>query len=163
MTPSPVSCRRDPRSAAADALYGLMVAMVREAPREVSLTAAATMATLERTGARRITDLAALEGVTQPSMTALVGTLERAGFVRRRRGRADQRVVLVSLTDAGAGYLRGVRRSGAEAMARLLDELPAEQVGTVLQAAPALAAMVDRHDRERDGGGARRGGRRVGP
>lgn len=154
MTPPPTSqpplrAAHDSRAAAAEALYGLMVAMVREAPREVSLTAAATMATLERTGARRITDLAALEGVTQPSMTALVGTLERSGFVERRRA-ADQRVVLVSLTPAGAGYLRAVRRSGAEAFARLIDKLPAEDLGAVARAAPALAAMVDCHDRERE-------------
>lgn len=146
----PLRAGHDARTAAAEALYGLMVAMVRQTPREVSLTAAATMATLERTGPRRITDLAALEGVTQPSMTALVGTLERSGFVERRRAATDQRVVLVSLTPAGAGYLRAVRRSGAEGFARLIDKLPAEDLGAVARAAPALAAMVDRHDRDRE-------------
>ena len=38
----------------------------------MSLTSLSTLATLELTGPRRITDLAANEGVTQPSMTALV-------------------------------------------------------------------------------------------
>jgi DNA-binding MarR family transcriptional regulator len=39
----------------------------------LSLTAAATLITLRRSGSCRLTDLAASEGVSQPSMTALVG------------------------------------------------------------------------------------------
>ncbi|MBO0816571.1 MAG: MarR family transcriptional regulator, partial [Actinobacteria bacterium] len=38
----------------------------------MSLTAAATLATLDRSSPRRLTALAAHEGVTQPAMTQLV-------------------------------------------------------------------------------------------
>src|SRR5579863_1692110 len=54
---------------------------VRCIPRELSLTSASTLATLERTGPRRITDLAAIEGVTQPAMTVLVRVMEESGLV----------------------------------------------------------------------------------
>jgi DNA-binding MarR family transcriptional regulator len=37
------------------------------------------LSTLADGGLRRITDLAAIQGVAQPSMTAMVATLERAG------------------------------------------------------------------------------------
>ena len=49
----------------------------------LSLTAAATLATLERSGPRRLTALAVQEGVTQPAMTQLVARLQDAGLVGR--------------------------------------------------------------------------------
>ena len=52
-------------------------------------TAASTLVTLERTGPRRLTDLAVNEEVTQPSMTALVTQLEELGLAERRRNPAD--------------------------------------------------------------------------
>ena len=52
--------RRDNTSAAIGAaLYGLATRATRRLPRDMSLTSAATLATLDRTGPRRITDLAA--------------------------------------------------------------------------------------------------------
>jgi DNA-binding MarR family transcriptional regulator len=131
------------RIAVAEALYRLMTAAVRQQPREISLTSASTLATVERTGPRRITDLAAIEGVTQPSMTALVTVLERSGLVERRQDPWDQRVVLVALTAAGADYLRSRRRAGAEAFARLIGKLPPGETATLLAAAPALRHLYE--------------------
>ena len=71
-------------AAAGAALYGLVSDAVRRIPRDLSLTSVSTLATLERTGPRRITDLAAIEGVTQPAMTVLVRVLEQSGLVERR-------------------------------------------------------------------------------
>src|SRR5271170_724493 len=94
------------------ALYGLMAAAVRSQPRDMSLTSLSTLATLELTGPRRITDLAASEGVMQPSMTVLVSTLERSGLVERRRDPSDRRVALVALTSDGTEYIRARRQAG---------------------------------------------------
>ena len=69
----------DNRNAIGEALYGLVTLAVKNGPREISLTAASTLATLDRTGARRLTDLAVIEGVTQPSMSVLVTGLEAGG------------------------------------------------------------------------------------
>jgi DNA-binding MarR family transcriptional regulator len=137
------------RIAVAEALYRLVSAAVRQQPREISLTSASTLATVERTGPRRITDLAAIEGVTQPSMTALVTVLERAGLVERRQDPGDQRVVLVALTAAGTDYLRSRRRAGAEAFARLIDKLPPDETATLLAAAPALQHLHELDDEHR--------------
>ena len=138
--------RKEPpgeRIAVAEALYRLMTAAVRQQRREISLTSASTLATVERAGPRRITDLAAIEGVTQPSMTALVTVLERAGLVERRPDPRDQRVVLVALTAAGAGYLRSRRRAGAEAFGRLIGKLPPGETAALLAAAPALHHLYE--------------------
>lgn len=127
----------------AESLYALLVTLVRDDVRDISLTAAATLGTLERNGPRRITELAASEGVAQPSMTALVTGLERSGLVERRRDPGDQRVVLVTLTRRGRDYIRGRRRAGAERFAELLAKLPADERQAVMAAAPALAHLAD--------------------
>jgi DNA-binding MarR family transcriptional regulator len=130
------------------ALYGLMAAAVRSQPRDMSLTSLSTLATLELTGPRRITDLAASEGVMQPSMTALVSTLERAGFVERRRDTSDKRVALVALTSAGTDYIRARRQAGVEVFSQLIDALPTDEA-EALYAAKTAMTHIQKLDEER--------------
>jgi DNA-binding MarR family transcriptional regulator len=135
--PDPVATS-DSRTAIGEALYGLVTLAVRNGPRQISLTAASTLSTLDRTGPRRLTDLAVIEGVTQPSMSVLVTGLEQAGLAERRPDPADRRVVLVAATAAGTQYLRARRRAGAGTFADLIDKLPADQVAALAAAVPAL-------------------------
>lgn len=121
-----------------EALYGLVTLAVRHGPREISLTAASTLSTLDRTGARRLTDLAMIEGVTQPSMSVLVTGLEQAGLAERRPDPSDKRVVLVTLTAVGADYIRARRQVGAATFAELIDKLPAGEAAALAAAVPAL-------------------------
>src|ERR1700744_6554796 len=67
----------------------------------LSMTAAATLAGIERFGPQRLTLLAAREGVTQPAMTQLISRLEESGLVRREPSSADRRGVLVAIPDPG--------------------------------------------------------------
>lgn len=46
-------------------------------------------------------DLAAAVGISRPTSTGVVTTLERRGFVRRRKNAEDGRMVRVSLTQRG--------------------------------------------------------------
>jgi DNA-binding MarR family transcriptional regulator len=129
---------RTSRDAIGEALYGLVILAVRNGPREISLTAASTLSTLDRTGARRLTDLAMIQGVTQPSMSVLVTGLEQAGLAERRPDPSDRRVVLVSLTAAGADYVHARRRAGAAAFADLIDKLSDDEQAVLAAAVPAL-------------------------
>jgi DNA-binding MarR family transcriptional regulator len=138
-----------------EALYGLVTLAVRHGPREISLTAASTLSTLDRTGARRLTDLAMIEGVTQPSMSVLVTGLEQAGLAERRPDPADRRVVLVALTAAGADYLRARRQAGAGAFADLIDKLPEDEAIVLAAAVPALNRLREM-DSDRRAAAARR-------
>ena len=107
--------RGDQRAAIGTALYALVVEAMRRIPRTMSLTSLSTLATLERTGPRRITDLAVIEGVTQPSMTTLVKVLERDGMVDRRGEPGDGRVALVAVTKAGSELVVAAVAANAEA------------------------------------------------
>jgi DNA-binding MarR family transcriptional regulator len=107
----------------------------------MSMTSLSTLSTLERTGPRRITDLAAVEGVTQPSMTALVRVLERDGMVERRGDPTDGRVALVAVTKEGSDLVLARRRAGAGAFAQVIDKLSDEDAATLAAAIPALERL----------------------
>ena len=128
----------DARVGVGEAVIGLAACVVRWARRDMSLTSLGTLATLDSAGPQRITDLARMEGVAQPSMTVLVGTLERDGLVVRRGDPADRRVVLIELTAAGTDLVRGRRRTDAQAFAQLIGELPGTEAAALLAARPAL-------------------------
>ncbi|MFI6401900.1 MarR family winged helix-turn-helix transcriptional regulator [Streptomyces sp. NPDC050548] len=80
----------------------------------MSLTSAATLATLDKTGPGRSTDLAVAEGVTQPAMSVLVRVMEESGLVERNGAPSDKRVKLVCLTGAGASYVRTRHQAGVD-------------------------------------------------
>ena len=108
----------------------------------LSLTAAATLLTLRRSGSCRLTDLAVSEGVSQPSMTALVGRLADAGLVQRGADPGDRRAVLIALTPAGAEPLDRRREARAERLAGPLGELTDPDVRAITDALPALARLA---------------------
>ncbi|MDX6216122.1 MAG: hypothetical protein QOG99_1706 [Frankiales bacterium] len=125
------------------ALQALAASSIRKRNRILSLTAAATLATLERTGPRRLTDLAVNEEIAQPSMTILVNQLVDRGLAERCRDAADARVVLVAITPAGRDYLRSMRRAGATDLTALIDKLPDDDAAALHGALPALHLLVE--------------------
>ncbi|MEV7420715.1 MarR family transcriptional regulator [Streptomyces sp. NPDC089919] len=117
----------------------------------MSITSAATLATLHRTGPRRITDLAATEGVTQPAMTVLVRVMEESGLVERRGDPSDRRVTLVHLTEAGTSYVQARRQAGVDAFAKLIGRLADDEVDALLAALPALAHLAELESQDHEG------------
>src|ERR1700720_1464675 len=111
----------------------------------LSLTAAATLATLERSGPRRLTALAVQEGVTQPAMTQLIARLQDAGLVGREADPADGRVVQVRLTDQGRDTLARRRAVRAERLAGILDRISPEDPAGLGAALPAIDALASAH------------------
>jgi DNA-binding MarR family transcriptional regulator len=109
----------------------------------LSLTAAATLATLERSGPCRLTWLATREGVTQPAMTQLIARLEDAGLVDRAADPADGRVVQVRITADGRAMLAGRRAVRAERVVALLDRLNPDEREALAAALPAMDALVN--------------------
>ena len=99
-----------------------------------------------------MTELATIMDLAQPSMTALVNRLERSGLVERSRNAEDQRVVLVSLTQAGAEYLKTFRAAGAQALTSMVAALPQEEAAALMAASPALEhlrELIERDQRQR--------------
>jgi len=95
-----------------------------------------------RSGPRRITDLAELEGVAQPTMTQLVKRLQHQGLVERARQPDDGRVVVVSLTEAGAVAFDGYRTQATIALSRYLDGMSDEEIEALATATETLAELA---------------------
>src|ERR1700761_547870 len=96
------------------------------------------------TGPRRITELAADEGVTQPAITLLVNRLQERGWVERIPDESDRRAVLVSLTPQGGGVFERLR---AEYRALLHEEfalLEDSEVETLAAAVGILDKLIER-------------------
>jgi DNA-binding MarR family transcriptional regulator len=93
-------------------------------------------------GPRRITELADLEALAQPTMTILIKQLEQQGLVRRKRSSDDARVVLVDLTKKGRVALDDYRERVRDAMGTYLAEISDEQVDRLVAATETLAQLV---------------------
>jgi DNA-binding MarR family transcriptional regulator len=116
----------------------------------MSLTSLSTLATLERTGSRRVGDLAVIAGVTQPAMTAVVRSLEKSGLVERRVHGEDRRVAHITITTTGIDLLRIRRQAGAEGFEQLIQKLPAEEAASLIAALPALEHIRSFDDEDRE-------------
>lgn len=108
----------------------------------LSLTAAATLAQLQIDGPARLTELATAEGVSQPSMTALVARLSAQGLVRREQDPTDGRAVVLSLTPAGADLLARRRAARTDRLAPTVAGLSLEDLRRIADALPALQNLT---------------------
>src|SRR3954449_13482967 len=145
-TTSPKAVRAERIEHVADHLLGhvalLTRLLIREVRGDISRTEAAVLRTLTG-GPRRITELADLEGLAQPTMTLLVQRLEQRAWVERRRHPEDGRVALISVTDLGRatleefqGQIRTVLRTHMEAMSD-------DQVAALDTATDSLRSLLD--------------------
>jgi DNA-binding MarR family transcriptional regulator len=121
-------------------------ALARLAAKQVSSELSRTEASMLNslaTGARRITDLADVEGLAQPTTTLLVKALEQRGWVRRERHNYDGRIVMVSLTPLGSNVLEDYRSHFSEALRSGLAEVATdEEVDSLISATATLEALV---------------------
>ena len=110
----------------------------------VSLAAARTLATLEREGPRPLSELAAVEQVTQPSMSALVARLELNRLVARSSDPADGRVAVVSITEEGRALVGSILDRRAALIHQHFAALVPEEREAITRALPALAGLIAR-------------------
>ena len=121
-------------------LVRLLVKQVRS--REISRTEMEVLSILTE-GPRRITELTELEGIAQPTMTLLVRRLQEKGWVKRDGLPEDGRVVLVSLTEAGAAAQQRFRAQFLQAMRTDLQELSDQELQALSAATETLSSFVD--------------------
>ena len=122
---------------------GLLVRLlVRGLAGDLSRTDVGLLRTLDD-GPRRITELAELEGLAQPTITLLVKRLEERGLVQRERGLEDGRVVLVSLTAAGTAALEEARGAVKVALRRYVAGMSDEQLQALADSAETLGELIE--------------------
>jgi DNA-binding MarR family transcriptional regulator len=97
---------------------------------------------LAERGACTMSELADGVGVTAPSMTATVKLLVKNGLAKREHDQQDWRTVHVTAAAAGLDAYRRYDHGRAEALARCLQALSAEQRAMLLVALPSLRALA---------------------
>ena len=105
------------------------------------------MATIERLGPLRLSEIAERERVSRPTATTVIKRLEEEGLVRRESDPTDSRSSLVSTTEAGSAQLAAWRAQLAEGVGSLLQTLPSEDLETLSRASEILAGLLESHDR----------------
>lgn len=101
------------------------------------------LSTIEDQGTARISDLAALDHCSQPTMTTQVRRLEDAGMVSRIADPVDARAVLISITDEGRNALARVRLDRAAAIDPYLARLDDDARATLTGAVAVLRDLLD--------------------
>ncbi len=136
----------------AEAAARLRMAIVRTSRRlrqesaaaagQLTPTAAAALATVERHGPLTPSELAEIERVKRPTATRTLRVLDEAGLVERAPDPEDGRSALVSVTPAGRERLRRLRRRKNAYLARRMRDLPGEDVETLERAAAILERIL---------------------
>lgn len=115
--------------------------LVRPLHAQLSRSEAGLLSTL-RAGPRRITELAELEGLAQPTTTLLVKRLEQQGLVLRERQADDGRVVVAHLTEAGDAALDALIGQVRVALREHLAETSDEEIAAFAAATEALGRLI---------------------
>jgi DNA-binding MarR family transcriptional regulator len=94
------------------------------AAEETTIAQYRTLVVLASRGPQRMVDLAAALGVAPSTAGRMCDRLVRKGLIRRGRGRADRRAVLVSITASGRQVVDAATARRRELIARILGTLP---------------------------------------
>lgn len=101
------------------------------------------LSTIEDRGEARISDLAALDHCSQPTMTTQVRRLEDAGMVTRTADPDDARAVLIRITADGVAALRQARADRGAAVDPYLERLDDTDRATLTQAVDIMRRLVE--------------------
>jgi DNA-binding MarR family transcriptional regulator len=101
------------------------------------------LSTIEDQGAARISDLAALDHSSQPTMTTQVRRLEDSGLVSRTVDPGDARAVLIRITRKGVKTLTQVRLDRGAAIDPYLERLDADDRQTLADAVRVLRELLE--------------------
>jgi DNA-binding MarR family transcriptional regulator len=110
---------------------------------EITISQARTLSTLATRGPQRVTDLALIEQVAQPTMSALVARLSDNGLVARRADPSDSKATLISITRAGLDHWRSLIALRTDLLAAGLALLSASERKSLEAALPALEHLVE--------------------
>jgi DNA-binding MarR family transcriptional regulator len=112
-------------------------------PQGLSSSQASTLASIETLGPVRLGDLAAHEGVTAPTQSRLVGSLEQQGLLRRMPDAEDRRATLLAITAQGRRQLDQLRGERSAFLVGQLGALSDGQRTALVAALEALEVLAE--------------------
>ncbi|MBN1179337.1 MAG: winged helix DNA-binding protein [Anaerolineae bacterium] len=94
-------------------------------------------------GPQTIGQLSAYHYISDSSASEMVSELVQAGYVTRARSEADQRVVIVELTPAGAEFARNAPLGGIPLLRERLRAMPPDDLAAVNAALVTIARLLE--------------------
>lgn len=151
--PAPAAAGDRSSAAIADRLHSAAIHLLRslrEADRRLGLSAPrlSALSVVVFRGPLSMSDLARAEQVRKPTITRLVGELERAGLVTRNRSEKDRRVQTVEATRKGRAVLAAGRRERVTRLAAAVDRLSDGERALLDRAARLIEETVRPPSRE---------------
>lgn len=96
-----------------------------------------------RVGPITLSQLAARQRLSAPTISKVVGALEDAGLVVRELDPDDRRVWWVRLTEAGEAFVEDGRQRRSQWLADRMARLTGRERATLLAAVPVLERMLE--------------------
>jgi DNA-binding MarR family transcriptional regulator len=133
--------------AAADRIHSAAIHLLRrvhlvDEEMGISPARASALSVLVFGGPRSLTELAAAERVTAPTMSKLVAAMEAEGLVRRRPHETDARAIRLHATPKARRILERGRARRVELLESLLADATPREVAAVRAAAEVLERVV---------------------
>jgi DNA-binding MarR family transcriptional regulator len=105
------------------------------------LSAISALGSIERRGPLGLGELAEIERLQRPTITAIASALEQRALVERASDANDRRRSYLSLTPRGAQLLRRTREGKAAFLARRLRALRPAEIAVLEEAAAILERL----------------------
>lgn len=119
--------------------------MVRWVPKDgfsLSLAAARLLARLHDNGPTRISDLAAAERCSQPTITNHIKRMETSGLVERQADPRDARAWMIQLTPRGHEELRALRDSLGTGLEPYLAQMSRRDLKALREGVEAMRRLM---------------------
>jgi DNA-binding MarR family transcriptional regulator len=113
------------------------------APQSLTAGQISTLAGLEAIGPVRLGDLADYEGVSAPTQSRIVASLQAHNLIDRTPDPDDGRAFLLAISSQGAARLSHLREERSAFLTERIAALPPEHREALLAALPALEALAE--------------------
>jgi DNA-binding MarR family transcriptional regulator len=114
----------------------------QSSPGGLTLSQWSALVSVESHQPLRIGDLADYEGVSAPTATRLVASLEESGLLSRTSDPSDRRTVYIALTEQGCERLEWARGVRTASLAQQLAEMPEAELRRLVELLPLLESLV---------------------
>ncbi len=104
---------------------------------------ASTLGLLSFRGPLALSEIARIDNLNPTMVSRIVGTLESAGLIERRRDPDDQRAFVATTTAAGEALHARIRAQRVAAIVAAADEIEPRQREALRNALSALDALAD--------------------
>lgn len=112
--------------------------------RSISMAHFFLMSMIDKNGPMPMTRVAELFGSGLPTATGVVGRMAERGLVTRDHDTRDRRVVLVSLTEAGAAEVRDLHEARQRRMTAAIAQLSGAEQVRLLSSIRSLRSALER-------------------